>query len=109
MKEAVKDCWDKLFYPLPEDCAQEIEHNYLSQQAHAEIQTEINKLGRMPSEQLDSLLAQIDEREQQERDLAEKIDSLKNTNSDEQIAALKEANREVSKCADETGRLKANL
>lgn len=109
MKEAVKDCWDKLFYPLPEDCAQNIEHNYLSQQAHAEIQTEINKLGRMPNTQLDNLLAQIDEREQQERDLAEKIDSLKNTNSDEQIEALKEANREVSKCADETGRLKANL
>ena len=109
MKEAVKDCWDKLFYPLPDECAQNIEHNYLSQQAHAEIQTEINKLGRMPNTQLDNLLAQIDEREQQERDLAEKIDSLKNTNSDEQIEALKEANREVSKCADETGRLKANL
>ncbi len=28
MKEAVKDCWDKLFYPLPDECAQNIEHNY---------------------------------------------------------------------------------
>lgn len=109
MKEAVKDCWDKLFYPLPKDCAQHIEHNYLSQQAHAEIQSEINKLGRMSNEQLDNLLAQIDESERQERDLAEKIDLLKNTNSDEQITALKEANLEASKCADETGRLRNNL
>ncbi|WP_232462196.1 AAA family ATPase [Neisseria chenwenguii] len=27
MKEAVKDCWEDLFYPLPPECADKIEHN----------------------------------------------------------------------------------
>ena len=109
MKEAVKDCWEELFYPLPADCAETIEHNYLSVNAHAEIQNEIAGLTGMPQDKIGSFLAEIDKREDERKRIAAEIELLKGTDNDELVRQLKTANTEIDKLAEETGRLKSNV
>lgn len=109
MKEAVKDCWEELFYPLPADCAETIEHNYLSVNAHAEIQNEIAGLTGMPQDKIGIFLAEIDKREDERKRIAAEIELLKGTDNDELVRQLKTANTEIDKLAEETGRLKSNV
>ncbi len=109
MKEAVKDCWEELFYPLPADCAETIEHNYLSVNAHAEIQNEIASLTGMPQDKIGIFLAEIDKREDERKRIAAEIELLKGTDNDELVRQLKTANTEIDKLAEETGRLKSNV
>ncbi|EGY53715.1 DNA sulfur modification protein DndD [Neisseria shayeganii] len=109
MKAAVKDCWEKLFYPLPEECAQDIQHNYLSVNAHAEIQNEIGRLGSMPQDKIGGLLEEADRREQERKQVQEEIDKLKGTNKDGLVEQLKEANAEVERLSGTKGLVKNQL
>lgn len=109
MRQAVNECWDKLFYPLPENCADQISHNYLSQQAHAEINSEIAKLGKMPTSNLSDLIEQIALKEKLYKDLTVQIDQLKNSSNDELVEDLKNANEQVRAKAEEKGRIQQNL
>ncbi|WP_107726780.1 DNA sulfur modification protein DndD [Neisseria weaveri] len=109
MKEAVKDCWENLFYPLPENCAQAIEHNYLSVNAHAEIQNEINRLGNMPQDKIGGLLEEADRREQERKQVLEEINKLKGTNKDELVEQLKQAKNETGRLSGNKGHLKNQL
>ena len=109
MKEAVFDCWEKLFYPLKSDCAQYIKHNYLSVDAHTEIQNEINKLQGMPNTQLGNLIAEIAKRKEERKQVLADIEALKDTNNDELVAQLKKANHETEKLKERVGHLKSNV
>ena len=109
MKEAVKDCWEELFYPLPAKCAEKIEHNYLSVNAHAEIQNEIASLTGMPQEKIGSFLAEIDKREDERKRIAAEIELLKGTDNDQLVKQLKTAAAEADRLAEETGRLKNSV
>lgn len=109
LKEAVKDCWEKLFYPLPETCSRNIEHNYLSVNAHAEIQNEIKKLGKMPSDKIGNLLLEAEQRETERRQVLDELDKLKGTNKDELIEQLKEAQQKIHQLSNIKGNLNNNL
>ena len=109
MKDAVKDCWEELFYPLPKECAQTIEHNYLSVNAHAEIQNEIKKLESVPPDKIGSLLEETDRRERERKEVLEELDRLKGTNKDELIEQLKEAKNETERLSGNRGHLKNQL
>lgn len=109
LKEAVEDCWEQLFYPLPENCAGEIEHNYLSVNAHAEIQNEINKLGGMPQGEIGKFLAESEKREAERKRVIAEIENLQGTNNDELVEKLKVANQETDKYKERSGHLKSNL
>lgn len=108
LEEAVKDCWEELFYPLPTECADNIEHNYLSVNAHAEIRNEIGRLSGMPQQQLGNLLAEMEKREEERKQVAAEIELLKGTNKDELVNSLQEANNEAEKYKEQVGRLKGN-
>ncbi|RPD89587.1 DNA sulfur modification protein DndD [Neisseria weixii] len=109
LKEAVEDCWEQLFYPLPDNCADTIEHNYLSVNAHAEIQNEINKLGGMPQNEIGKLLEENEKRESERKRVIAEIENLQGTNNDELVGQLKEANQEADKYKERSGHLKSNL
>lgn len=109
LKEAVEDCWERLFYPLPSECAANIEHNYLSINAHAEIQNEIGRLGGMPQREIGKLLAENDKRATERKQVIADIESLKGTNKDELVEQLKAATQEADKYKERTGHLKSNL
>ncbi|XXQ67507.1 hypothetical protein ACKLNO_07705 [Neisseriaceae bacterium B1] len=109
MKEAVFDCWEKLFYPLKLDCAETIEHNYLSVDAHTEIQNEIGKLQGMPHSQLGVLIAEIAKREDERKQVLADIEALKGTNKDELVAQLKNATHETEKLKERIGHLNSNV
>ncbi|WP_274571733.1 AAA family ATPase [Neisseria leonii] len=109
LKEAVKDCWEKLFYPLPENCADKIEHNYLSVNAHAEIQNEISRLSGIPQGGIGKWLEENEKRESERKRVIAEIENLQGTNNDELVGQLKEANQETDKYKERSGRLKSNL
>lgn len=109
MKEAVRECWKDLFYPLPDECANKIEHNYLSVNAHAEIQNEISKLGGMPQVEIGQLLLENARLEAERKQVAVSIELLKGTNNDELVEQLKTATNEADKLKEITGQLKGNV
>lgn len=109
MQEAVRECWDKLYYPLPEQCAEYIEHNYLSVNAHAEIQNKIKKLRGMPQTELSNLLAERERLETERKHIISEIEMLKGTNNDELVEQLKKENEETDRFNQQVGQLKNNL
>lgn len=109
MKEAVKDCWEDLFYPLPPECANKIEHNYLSVNAHAEIQNEIGRLQGMPQEQIGTLLAENEKREIERKKISAEIELLKGTNKDDLVAQLRIVTEETEKFKEQTGHLNSTV
>ncbi|PSJ80859.1 AAA family ATPase [Neisseria iguanae] len=109
LEEAVKDCWEELFYPLPKDCAETVEHNYLSVNAHAEIRNEIGRLSGMPQQLLGNLLAEMEKRETERKQVAAEIELLKGTNKDELVNRLQEANEKTEKYSGQIGSLKNSV
>ena len=109
LKEAVEDCWEKLFYPLPKNCADTIRHNYLSVNAHAEIQNEIGRLGGMPQTQIGNLLEEMEKKEDERKKVISEIELLKGTNNDELVEQLKTANKEADRAKEQTGHLNSNV
>ena len=109
MKEAVHECWDKLFYPLPKECADRISHNYLSVNAHAEVQSEIEKLTGMPSEKISLLLEKIEKNEEERKNVMAEIEQMKGTNKEELILQLQETNQKISELSSKRGHISQNL
>lgn len=109
MEEAMRECWENLFYPLPENCADKIQHNYLSLNAHAEIQNEINRLQGMPHNQIGDLLAQMQQRERDKSRILEELSLLQGSGRDNLIAELKEVAQERDKVTQRKGHVKSNV
>lgn len=105
LKEAVKDCWSNLFHPLPPNCADPIEHNYLSVNAHADIQNEIARLQGMPQGEIDQLLEQVEQRENERKHVSAEIENLKGSNNDTLVEALREAQQQTDEHQEKVGRL----
>ncbi|MCF7528948.1 AAA family ATPase [Neisseria lisongii] len=108
LKDAVAECWEQLFYPLPENCADKIEHNYLSVNAHAEIQNEIARLSGMPQGEIGKLLVENEKREVERKRIIGEIENLRETNNDELVEQLQEATQEADKYTERLGHLKSN-
>lgn len=106
MREAVADCWKQLFYPLPENCSDPIQHNYLSKEAIVKIQGEIGRLKAMPPAKISDVLAQIDNIDREEKKLDQHLDLLKITNRDDLVEELKQVRKELDEKANEEVGLK---
>lgn len=110
MKEALRECWNELFYPLPPDHAPKVEHNYLSISMYEHIRNEIGNLKSLTNEPIDELIAKIEQRQQLTRDLDSQIEILRAVpRHDERVAHLKEASDKVSELVAEEARLAADL
>lgn len=109
MKEAMRDCWNDLFYPLPENCAGKITHNYLSVNAHAEIQNEIRQLQGLPQDKIGGLLAEIQQREDQQKRVLEELELLRGTGRDDLVEELKAVASEKDEVSKRLGHIKSNV
>lgn len=110
MKEALRECWRELFYPLPSDHAQTVEHNYLSVSMYEHIRNEIGSLKSIANAPLDELIAKIEQHQYLTKELDSQIEILRSVpRHDERVANLKEASDKVSELVAEEARLAADL
>lgn len=89
MREAIKDAWNKLWYPLPANCAEHIIHNYLTQEAHTDVQRIIENRAS-PNIDLNEQCKKISACEAISEDLQTQLNRLAGSNNDELLAELKE-------------------
>lgn len=95
MKKAVYESWDALHNPLPENCADKIQHNYLSRHAHNYIQTEFNQVLKLNVTQ--TLSQNIEQRSQNGREieiLTQQIEDMERTGKNRYIERLQELQQE---------------
>lgn len=91
MKQAVKECWELLYYPLPEGCADTITHNYLSQTIHSKIIAEYVSIKQNQlDDSLSHIVHDIDELERLQKTLNEELDNLKSDDNDSKVERFKE-------------------
>lgn len=95
LKQAVRECWDNLYYPLPEGCANSIRHNYLSQTAHSYIKSEYQSLANSAINQtLGDLIEKTDKVKSDYDQIIHTIDELEDTGKGELIERLKALSKE---------------
>lgn len=90
MKEAVHECWELLYYPLPTGCAEQIKHNYLSQTTHAHIVSEYRTLGKLNTQSMSDVIEQIEQSKHKKADLHSQLNEMKGTGRDQLIEYLQE-------------------
>lgn len=93
MREAIRDAWNKLWYPLPENCAENIDHNYLTSEAHSDIQRVIDNIS-LPNTNLVDECKKISEQEAEKEKLESLYSRLAGSNNDELLEKLKRASEE---------------
>lgn len=95
LKQAVRECWDDLYYPLPEGCANTIRHNYLSQTAHSYIKSEYQSLANNATNQeLGDLIEKNEQVKADYEKIIHTIDELEDTGKGELIERLKTVSKE---------------
>lgn len=95
LKQAVRECWDDLYYPLPEGCANTIRHNYLSQTAHSYIKSEYQSLANNATNQeLGDLIEKNEQVKADYEKIIHTIDELEDTGKGELIEQLKTVSKE---------------
>ena len=98
MREAIRDAWNKLWYPLPENCAEHIVHNYLTLEAHADVQRIIDHRAS-PNVDLGEQCKKISVSEATKEDLQAQLNRLAGSNNDELLAKLKETSNKHKEIA----------
>ena len=98
MREAIRDAWNKLWYPLPENCAEHIVHNYLTLEAHTDIQRIIDHRAS-PNVDLNEQCKQISACEVIKEGLQARLNRLAGSNNDELLAKLKETSNKHKEVA----------
>lgn len=106
--QALREAWEKLWYPLPPNAADKIIHNYLSPQAHADIESEIANIG-MPEVDIANLLESMDRQQKLSDELEIKIETLKHTKNDELVDELKHADKQISLLDGDLAKVKHQL
>lgn len=103
MKEAVSECWELLYYPLPKNCAKTIRHNYLSQTAHANIVSEYRNLGRINMQSIGQVIDSMQASQDEQLRLHNQLNEIKGSGSDELIARLKQLQSELVESSQQVG------
>lgn len=98
MREAIRDAWNKLWYPLPENCAEHIIHNYLTLEAHTDVQRIIEHRAS-PNVDLSEQCKKISASEATKEDLQAQLNRLAGSNNDELLAKLKETSNKHKEIA----------
>lgn len=110
MKEAVQECWELLYYPLPDKCAEEVTHNYLSQTAHSNIVAEYeNSNNRVSELSISELILRMEQSRVNRDKLRRQLDDIKKDGNDERIERLKEVQDETEKVVQNLSIAQSNL
>lgn len=95
MKQAVAECWEGLFYPLPDNCADSIRHNYLSTNAHSHIENEASDLPILGNTALDDVLKQMDDADRELSTVQGRIKELQSTGADTKVDELQAVSSDI--------------
>lgn len=103
MKEAVSECWELLYYPLPENCANQITHNYLSQTAHANIQSEYRSLGKINTQSISQVMDDLQKSEHEQEQLRNQLNDMKGNGTDQLVEELKQKQKSYAESSQKVG------
>lgn len=111
MKQAVQECWELLYYPLPAGCAEKITHNYLSQTAHSKISTQFEQLNNQvgTSDSISKLILQMDQDKHEKEKFESQLNDIKANGSDDKIERLKLVRDESAEIDMKVGIAQDNL
>lgn len=103
MKDAVRECWELLYYPLPENCANQITHNYLSQTAHANIQSEYRSLGKINTQSISQVMDDLQKSEHEQEQLRNQLNDMKGNGTDKLVEELKQKQKSYAESSQKVG------
>ncbi len=98
IRDAIRDAWNKLWYPLPENCAEHIIHNYLTLEAHADVQRVIESRAS-PNVDLNEQCKKISASESIKEKFETQLNRLAGSNNDELLAQLKDTSNKHKESA----------
>lgn len=108
MKDAVRECWELLYYPLPPNCADQITHNYLSQTAHANIQSEYHSLNKMDMQSISQVMDNLQKSEIEAEQLRNQLNEMTGNGVDILVDTLKQAQKDFEESNQKVGVCKNN-
>lgn len=103
MREAVEECWNLLYYPLPEGCASKIRHNYLSLKTHESTEYEYKKLYKMNNISIGKLIEDIEKRKNDRDKLERDIKESKATGRDDLVVQLQQIQTQLKSASEQKG------
>ncbi|MBQ9258490.1 MAG: hypothetical protein IJ187_01375 [Neisseriaceae bacterium] len=106
---SIKNAWHSLYYPLPEQAAEYVRHNYLSEINHQDIATTIAVRKTQGLPQMQSWLQESERYGERLTKIDKEIEEAGISHKDEYLKKLKSANEKISHFTHESGSLKNQL
>ena len=95
IKVAIKNAWHSLHYPLSENEAEYVRHNYLSEQNHQDIAVTIKDRQEKSLPQIQQTLQQTEQYDKRLVEIDEELNQAKIENRDELLRQLRKIEEEI--------------
>ena len=109
--EGARKAWENLWYPQPNDCANEIRHFYLNDLERKKVIEDLDDINELRAPKILNLLNQIETNCDEKMQLQEEIWRVENIAPyiDDKRNKLEEVNGQISKFDQEIGKLNRNI
>ena len=94
LRQAIREAWNTLWFPLPKGSADTIQHNYLTIETHQNIQDIIRRMS-MPDVSLDAVCKDIADKETNIEQWQRKLNEWSGSNRDDVLKKLKQTSDEL--------------
>lgn len=105
IEEAIKTAWHSLYYPLSDNEAELVRHNYLSEINHQDITTTINIRKKQGLPEIQQQLQQSENASKRLSEIDEELNTAKIENRDELLKQFKQIDEEINKSQHQQGTL----
>lgn len=105
IEEAIKTAWHSLYYSLPEQAAEYVRHNYLSETNHQDIATTIELRKQQGLPQIQQTLQQSENANKRLAEIGEELNTAKIENRDERLKQFKEIEHQIGNNKQQQGAL----
>ena len=105
IKEAIKTAWHSLYYPLSDNEAELVRHNYLSETNHQDITTTINIRKKQGLPEIQQQLQQSENANKRLIEIGEELNTAKIENRDELLKQLTQIGNQIGNNKQQQGAL----
>ncbi|MBR2251933.1 MAG: hypothetical protein IJ881_05945 [Neisseriaceae bacterium] len=105
IEEAIKTAWHSLYYPLSDNEAEYVRHNYLSETNHQDIATTIGIRQNQGLPQIQQTLQQSENANKRLAEIGEELNTAKIENRDELLKQLKQIDNQIGNNKQQQGAL----
>ncbi|MBQ9619775.1 MAG: AAA family ATPase [Neisseriaceae bacterium] len=105
IEEAIKTAWHSLYYPLSDNEAEYVRHNYLSEINHQDIATTINIRKKQGLPEIQQQLQQSENASKRLSEIDEELNTAKIENRDELLKQFTQIDEEINKSQHQQGAL----